>query len=61
MHTYIVTLFFHASVDYEVEGYDEDSAMEEALRLNDVEINSTLIEHLYLEFMDADIYEVEED
>ena len=61
MTKYTVTLFFHASADYEVEAADEAAAMEEALRLNCLESESELIEHLNLDFTDADIYEVEED
>ena len=61
MPRYRVNLFYHGSADYQVEASDEDSAIEEAKRLNDLESDEEFKERIILEFSDADAYEDKED
>ena len=61
MPKYRVNLFYTGSADYEVEAADEDSAIEEAKRLNELESDEEFNERITLEFSDADAYEDKED
>lgn len=61
MVKYRVNLFYHASADYQVEAADEDSAIEEAKRLNDLESDEEFKERITLGFSDADAYEDKEE
>ena len=61
MPKYRVNLFYHASASYEVEAADEDSALEEAKRVENSESEHEFHERLILDFSDSDVYEDKED
>jgi hypothetical protein len=61
MPRYEVNLFYHGSASYEVEAADEDAAVVEAKRLNNLESQEEFQERLNLDFTDDDVYEVKED
>ena len=60
MPKYRVNLFYHGSASYDLEAEDEDSAIEEAKRLNNLEPEEEFRERLNLDFSDADVYEDKE-
>ena len=59
MPRYRVNLCYHGSADYQLEAADEDSAIEEAKRLNELESEEDFRGRLNLDFTDADVYEDE--
>ena len=61
MPKYRVNLFYHASADYQVEAADEDSAIEEAKRIEASESEEEFQKRLNLDFSDADAHEDKED
>jgi hypothetical protein len=61
MPKYCVNLFYHGSASYDVEADDEDAAVVEAKRLNNLESQEEFQERLNLDFTDDDVYEVKED
>ena len=61
MPNYQVTLFFDAMAEYEVEAADDDAAIREAHRLNDLGTEADFNERLSLYYTGADVYEDEED
>jgi hypothetical protein len=61
MPKYWVNLFYHASAAYDVEAADEDAAVAEAKRLNELEPEAQFRERLNMEFTDYDVGELKED
>jgi hypothetical protein len=61
MPKYRVNLFYHASASYDVEMVDEESAIEEAHRLAQLDSPEEFYERLNLDFTDSDVYEDKEE
>jgi hypothetical protein len=61
MPKYRVNLFYHASASYDVETPDEDSALEEARRLEQLDSPQEFYERLNLDYEDSDVYEDKEE
>jgi hypothetical protein len=61
MPTYRVNLFYHGSAAYDIEAADEEAAIEEAKRLNNMEPEAEFRERLNLDFTDSDVYEDKEE
>lgn len=61
MPKYRVILYYHGSATYDVETADEGSAIEEAKRLNDLELEHDFRERLNLDFTDAMVEEDQEE
>ena len=61
MPNYQVTLYFEATAAYDVEAADEDAAIREAHRLNDLGTEADFNERVSLYYTGADVYEDEED
>jgi len=60
MPKYRVILYYHGSSSYDVEAADEDAALEEAKRLNNLESEEEFRERLNLDFTDDSVYEDKE-
>ena len=61
MPKYRVNLIYHGSASYDVEAADEEAAIEEAKRLNNLESEEEFRERLNLDYTDSDVYEDKED